>query len=276
MAAMAAIPLEREVHYPESDGQPMAETGIHVEVMLETFGILRERYRQVADVWVGANMFLYYEKGFPKKVVAPDVFVVKGVPNRLRRTFKLWEEGRPPCLVIEITSDSTRDEDLHKKKGIYERLGVEEYVLHDPLGDYLEPPLQGFRLVRGRYRPIALAPDGSLDCRTLGLRLRRDGVRLRLIEAATGQPLPWREEVEERVREAEAATQKAETARREAEAARREADAARREADAARQASEAARQEAEKRLAAESAARRALEEELARLRRELGRDRRDG
>jgi Uma2 family endonuclease len=230
---MAAIPLEREAHYPESDGQPMAETGIHVEVMVETFGTLRERYRQVADIWVGANMFLYYEKGYPKKVVAPDVFVVKGVPNQLRRTFKLWEEGRPPCLVIEITSDSTRDEDLHKKKGIYERLGVEEYVLHDPLGDYLEPPLQGFRLAGGRYRPIALAPDGSLDCRTLGLRLRRDGERLRLIDTATGQPLPWREEIAERAREAEA------------------------------------------RLAAETAARRSLEVELARLRQELERRRRN-
>ncbi|MFL6236818.1 MAG: Uma2 family endonuclease [Thermoanaerobaculia bacterium] len=68
-------------------------------------------------------------------MVSPDVFLVRGVPKTpRRRVYKLWEEGEAPSLVIEVTSDSTSDEDTGKKKGIYERLGVEEYLLSIPWG----------------------------------------------------------------------------------------------------------------------------------------------
>lgn len=89
-----------------------------------------------------------------------------------------------------MTSDSTRDEDLGRKRSLYEQWGVEEYFLHDPRKDYLEPALQGYRLVDSRYQKIAPEPDGSLLSRTTGLRLRREGNRLRLIDPATGASLP--------------------------------------------------------------------------------------
>ena len=84
-------------------------------------------------------MFLYYEEGDPRKVVCPDVFVTLNVPsNTKRRTFKVWEEGKGPDLVIEITSKKTRKEDLHKKFDLYrDVLGVREYFLFDPLEEYL-------------------------------------------------------------------------------------------------------------------------------------------
>jgi hypothetical protein len=31
---MTAIPLENEIYYPESDGEPMAETELHLEEMV--------------------------------------------------------------------------------------------------------------------------------------------------------------------------------------------------------------------------------------------------
>jgi Uma2 family endonuclease len=127
--------------------------------------------------------------------VSPDVYVTKGIRKGLRRVYKLWEEGKAPSLVIEVTSDSTRDEDLRKKKSIYERLGVEEYLLFDPLGDYLDPRLQGYRLVNRRYQPLSLESDGSMVSRTIGLKLQPEGHRLRLIDPATGEPLPSDQEV---------------------------------------------------------------------------------
>ncbi|HEY4564400.1 MAG TPA: Uma2 family endonuclease, partial [Thermoanaerobaculia bacterium] len=182
---MNAIPLQRDddVYYPESDGQPMAETDLHRDEMYDLIHALRRRYRDVPDVYVTGNLFFYYVKGNPRSVVAPDVFLVYGVAKRKRRTYKLWEEGRVPSLVIELTSDSTKDEDLSKKKVCYESLGVEEYFLHDPFGDYLTPTLQGFRLVNGRYRPIDPEPDGSLRSLTTGLLLQVEGTRLRLVDA---------------------------------------------------------------------------------------------
>ncbi|PYQ56362.1 MAG: Uma2 family endonuclease [Acidobacteria bacterium] len=200
---MNAIPLQRhdddDVYYPESDGQPMAETDLHLDEMVDLIHALRRRYRHVPDVYVTGNLFFYYAKGDPRSVVAPDVFLVYGVAKRKRRTYKLWEEGRVPSLVIELTSDSTKDEDLSKKKLCYESLGVEEYFLHDPFGDYLDPTLQGFRLMNGRYRPIDPEPDGSLRSLATGLILQVEGTRLRLVDAVTGERLLWDDELDEKV-----------------------------------------------------------------------------
>jgi Uma2 family endonuclease len=200
---MTAIPLQRELHYPESDGQPMAETELHREEMTYLIQGFQSWFQAVPDVHVGGNLFLYFVQGDPRKVVSPDVYVTKGIPKGLRRVYKLWIEGRPPSLVIEVTSDSTRDEDLVKKKALYERLGVEEYLLFDPLRDYLDPPFQGYWLVGGRYQPAPLERDGSLISRTTGLRLRPEGHRLRLLDPATGEPLLSDQEVRSRLAAAE-------------------------------------------------------------------------
>jgi len=248
---MAAIPLQREIHYPESDGKPMAESELHREVMTDLIHALKTRYAGEPNVYVGGNLLLYYVEGDPRKSVSPDVLVTWGIrKGRRRKTYLLWKEGRAPGFVIEVTSDTTRSEDLGKKKELYLRLGVEEYILFDPLGDYLHPRLQGHRLVLGRYQTIPLEPDGSLLSRTTGLRLRIEGENLRLIDEATGERFLFVEE--ERVARL---------------AAQEEARAAQEEARAARKEARAARERAEQ----EIRARRALEEEIERLRRELGR-----
>jgi Uma2 family endonuclease len=247
---MAAIPLQREVHYPESDGKPMAESDLHRDVMGDLIYALKTRYAGEPNVYVGGNLLLYYVEGDPRKSVSPDVLVTWGIRKGRRKTYLLWKEGRAPGFVIEVTSDTTRSEDLGKKKELYLRLGVEEYILFDPLGDYLHPRLQGHRLVLGRYQPISLEPDGSLPSRTTGLRLRIEGENLRLVDEATGERLLFAEE--ER-------------------AARLEERAARLAERAARLAAEEEARASRERAEQEAKARRALEEEIERLRRELGR-----
>lgn len=191
---MCALPLEHEIEYPDSDGQPMAETTLHREVMSDLIEGLVRRYAAVQDVWVGGNLFLYYRQGRQDKV-APDVLVARGVGKWKRNTYLLWEET-VPVLVFEITSRGTRDEDTGNKKTLYERLGVEELVLFDPFGEYLKPRLQGYRLERGRYRPISPGRDGSLSLRSTGVTARPEGERLRLVDAATGEKLLWNDELE--------------------------------------------------------------------------------
>ena len=199
---MAAMPLEQEIEYPTSDGQPMAETTLHREVMQDTIQVLERRFADVPDVWVGGNLLLYYEQGNSSANLAPDVLLAKGVSKWKRPSYLLWQET-PPSLIVEVTSRSTRREDLGKKKNLYERIGVEEYVLFDPYGEYLKPRLQGYRLEKGRYQAIPLTGD-SLESRTTGVILRPEGERLRLVDAATGEPLLWSDELE-RARQKEAA-----------------------------------------------------------------------
>ncbi|MEH2024511.1 Uma2 family endonuclease [Nostoc sp.] len=142
---------------------------------------------------------MYYEKGYPESVVAPDVFVVFGVENRDRRSYKTWEENnQTPDFVLEITSKSTRSKDQGAKKGIYAFLGVREYFQYDPTGDYLNPQLQGLHLINGNYFPLATntLPDGtvSLHSEVLGLELRLEAGKLRFYNPAAGQTLLTHEE----------------------------------------------------------------------------------
>ena len=201
---MTAMPFQREIVYPESDGEPMAESDLHRKEMTYLIDALTEHFRPAVDVYVAGNLFLYYKKGDPRAVVAPDLFVIKGVAKKDRKIYKLWDEHRSPCLVVEVTSDTTRDEDLSDKRIVYEQLGVEEYFLFDPLGDYLDPRLQGHRLVNGRYRPAPLEADGSLVSRTAGVTLQIEGEHLRLTETSSGKPLLRYEEHAARVLQAEA------------------------------------------------------------------------
>lgn len=184
---MSVIPLQREVEYPESDGRPMAESDIHLDEMVYLREALKEHFRAVPDVYVAGNLLLYYVEGKPRFCVAPDAFVVRGVRKGKRKVYKLWQEGKGPCLAVEVTSDSTRDEDLETKREIYERLGIEEYFLFDPQGDYLNPTLQAHRLVAGRYQPLPPQNDGSILSQTTGVLFRPMGERLQLADAATGK-----------------------------------------------------------------------------------------
>lgn len=229
---MSAMPLQyEEIEYPYSDGKPMAESDLHRAEMMYLIQALDDRYLETPDVYVAGNLFLYYARGDRKAVVAPDVFLVKGVPKGERKSFLLWTEGRGPCFVVEVTSESTRDEDLNKKMNVYQRLGVEEYFLHDPLSEYLNPSLQGYRLQNGRYRRIAPEPDGALVSMTIGLRLQREGKHLRLIDLVTGQPLrSFQEHREANVRLTEELRQKDEALR----AAEEELTRLRRELDSRR------------------------------------------
>jgi hypothetical protein len=60
--------------------------------------------------------------------------------------------------------------------------------LFDPLDDYLEPRLKGYRLRQGKYAAIRPV-KGRLPSQVLGLHLEAEGTSLRLFNPATGQRL---------------------------------------------------------------------------------------
>ena len=181
-----------EIDYPSSDGKPLAESDFQFTPIAYARGALREHFRDRPDVYVAADLLLYYEQGNREAVVAPDVFVVIGAPNHDRPSYLLWQEPKGPDFVLEVTSRSTRREDQGPKRERYRALGVQEYWQYDPTGDYLQPPLQGSRLVSGEYVPM---PAGSTDgirnmySMVLGLELRVSGRGLRFRDPAGGKDL---------------------------------------------------------------------------------------
>ncbi|MCL4705931.1 Uma2 family endonuclease [bacterium] len=153
LASPQKISRRRKIYYPEGDGRPMAETDTHVSQIAAILLTLRFWLREAKSAYAAANMLLYYQEGQPKRRISPDVFVVWGVDEYARRSYKLWEEKQAPQIVFEITSRKTREEDLGKKRLIYAQIGVEEYYLFDPFGQYLNPPLRGYQLVGEEYAP---------------------------------------------------------------------------------------------------------------------------
>jgi Uma2 family endonuclease len=193
--------------YPTSDGRPMAETDRHRELMEDLIRTLEAFYATQPLVYVSGNLLIFYEQGNRRRHISPDVFVVKGVAKHERLNYLVWEERKGPDVVIELTSSSTRREDVQTKHRLYrDTLRVKEYFLFDIFSDYLDPPLQGYRLRGGDYhsiRPVRV----RLPSRVLGLHLERAGKDLRLYNPASGQWLPTEDE---RTAEAEARAARAE------------------------------------------------------------------
>lgn len=235
MSRVTKTPAAENLDYPTSDGRPMAETDLHRILMTVLIQTLEAYYASNPRVYVSGNLLIFYERGNRRRHVSPDVFVVKGIPKHPRDNYLLWQEGKGPDMVIELTSRTTREEDLETKYELYqERLEVKEYFLFDPREEYLDPALEGYRLRQGGYRLIRPV-NGRLPSQVLGLHLERAGTDLRLWNPATGvwvpTPAETLKQIEEARQHAEAARRRAEEGRQQAEA---EAERLRREVEALR------------------------------------------
>ena len=237
-----------DIYYPDSDGNPMAETDAQFYPLSETVLALRERYADRDDVYVSGDLLVYYRMNDNTVRLAPDVFVVFGVDDHLRSSYIIWrEEGKTPDFVLEIASPGTYVRDMTEKRALYAALGVAEYWRFDPTGLLFTPALVGEQLADdGEYEPIEIGLDsdgilrGYSQVLLLEVCQRADG-ELRMFDPDTGNWLSYLAEEVAARRAAEAALMAAET---EIEAA----EAARDQAATAREAAEARTRELEERL----------------------------
>ncbi|MEO0458890.1 MAG: Uma2 family endonuclease [Cyanobacteria bacterium P01_A01_bin.114] len=167
---MVATPLseitnDAAIVYPSSDGEPLAETSVHVDAIINIVVILRQLLQDQQAI-VLADQFLYYAQGWPRLRVAPDVMVIENVEPGPRDNYKIWEEGAVPSVVFEVTSEGTQGKDREFKKTLYEQLGIPEYWLFDPKGEWIPEKLQGYQLHKDEYEPIT-----NSKSQALGLRL---------------------------------------------------------------------------------------------------------
>ena len=219
------VPTNGAIIYPESDGKPMAETERHRDALMDALIILIEAFKDKPDVCVSGNMMMYYVEGDPQKSISPDVFVSFGIGKKLRRTYRIWEEGKPPDFVLEFSSGKTHKTDQKEKKLLYASIGVQEYFLYDPERQYLPTPLMGFRLVEGEYVPIPESHDGGVTSATLNLELRLRGNTLGFYDAVSSEWLETPADIAEARADEEAARADQEAARADEEAARADEEA---------------------------------------------------
>jgi Uma2 family endonuclease len=238
MTTIVAPPLEfiqqiqeipKEIYYPSEDGEPLAETSVHADAIIATVAVLRnylaEKFAERSPV-VLADQFLYYAQGFSRLRVAPDVMVIFDIPQQPYDNYKIWETGQVPSVIFEMTSASTQAHDQAKKRELYESIGVQEYWLFDPKGEWIPEKLRGYRrqanLPKNDEESLVYEAISDGLSQVLGLRLEVEGSLIGFYRQDNGEKLlipselfsAWQEEIhradlaEERARVAELEAQK--------------------------------------------------------------------
>lgn len=184
---IATLPatLKEESHaqiiYPDSDGQLMADSTRQFAWIVKIKEGLEALFKDDQNIFVAGDLLWYPIEGNNTLRRAPDVMVVFGRSKGDRGSYQQWQENNvAPQVVFEILSEGNRATEMLLKFQFYDRYGVEEYYLYDPLkldfsvwkreGDRLESvmftadwtsPLLGIRFVMTDKELKIYRPDGQ-------------------------------------------------------------------------------------------------------------------
>lgn len=173
---------------------------------------------------VGADQFIYFEQYNPHRRVAPDLYVLPGVPSDARiKSWKVWETGIVPSFALEVVS-SNWEKDYCQAPVDHDELGTAELLIFDP--DYARRR-EGVRWQRftrstgGRLVLVERSDGCAVESSVLRCVVRAVGVgqqlRLRLAEGKDTVLFPTAEEAERLAKEAERRAKEAERRAKEEE-----------------------------------------------------------
>ncbi len=154
------------------------------------------------DVYLASDLIVYYEEGSPNRRFAPDLMVCFGAENKMRRTYKLWEEKVVPQVIVEVVSKETWQKDVTTKRRLYEKLGVEEYYIIDPEYKYLPSPLFAYRFEFGELVRQNVGND-RIFSNLLDLELVNTGKDFRFFDIQTNEFLLTNEDLQAKVKQLE-------------------------------------------------------------------------
>jgi Uma2 family endonuclease len=133
-----------EIHYPDSDGQPMADNTKQFRWITVIQYNLEWLFSKNEEVFVAGNLLWYPVEGNNKIRQAPDVMIAFGRPKGDRGSYQQWKEaGISPQVVFEILSPGNTLKEMQRKQIFYDRYGVEEYYVYDPDHNDLSGCLRG-------------------------------------------------------------------------------------------------------------------------------------
>jgi len=262
------IPLTQDDFLDPQEGDHFVQGTLHEKDVEKIKSIFRRLHRHHPEFTVYSDLKIDWGvKGL--KNPAPDVSVIPHVidPGKPRGQFDVPDEGTRPRFVLEMVSPRFVESDYEKKPNVYERAGVQEYIIIDSnLRDWEDAvayTLEGYRLHEGRY--ISIQPDArgwlfSAENQAW-IGVTADSDEFFVIDVQRG------EKILPDLEQAEVAEQRAEVAEERAIA---EA-AARQEAEQHVIIERAARQEAERRAIAEATARAETERQMQELLAEITR-----
>ena len=182
MSSIASDP-KTAVHYPEQNGEPLAESTLQFRWIATLQGGIAALFWRNPSIFVAGDLLWYPVEGDNTTRQAPDVMVVFGRPKGDRGSYRQWDEGGlAPQVVFEVLSPGNRPSAMARKLLFYERFGVEEYYIYDPDRRTLEGYV---RSADGEFDPIKTM-HGHVSPR-LGIRFDMSGEEL-VVYRPDGKP----------------------------------------------------------------------------------------
>lgn len=252
-----------EIIYPSSDGNRMAESTEHFGYITTIEGNLASLFAHRTDVFVAGDLLWYPEEGNPFICVAPDTMVVFGRPKDHRDCYKQWNEDNiAPAVVFEILSKSNDVSEMIDKLLFYEKYGVEEYYLYNPIKERFYVWLRSDK----KLNNILVMP--TFKSPLLGVTFEmHQGSKLKIFNPDGTQFLTFVEQTQKRKAAEEAAKKAEEAAKKAEETAKKAQEIAEEEKAKAEKAEESAEEEKTRAEKAEETTKKAeesAEEEKAR------------
>ncbi|MGI2904331.1 Uma2 family endonuclease [Tolypothrix sp. VBCCA 56010] len=202
----------KDIIYPDSDGEPMADNTEQFQLIVWIKENLELLFANDPHVFVAGDLLWYPVEGDNNLRLAPDVMVVFGRPKGYRGSYQQWlEDNIPPQVVFEIWSPGNRLSQMAKKFEFYERYGVEEYYLYKP--DVVD--LTGWRRRESNLEVIDQM-TGWVSPR-LGVRFELSKEKLQIF-SPSGKPFFTYLELDRQRQQAEARAEEAEARAEQAEA----------------------------------------------------------
>lgn len=181
MVQEITTPKQSGIVYPESDGKPMADNTLQFRWIVTIKENIDFLFSDRDDILVVGDLLWYPVEGNNQISRAPDVMVVFDRPKGDRRSYLQWrEDDIPPQVVFEILSHNNTLKEMAKKLDFYQKYGVEEYYLYDPMSvdfcgwlrsedgltaieeiDNWVSPRLGIRFVLGEEELEIYRPDGK-------------------------------------------------------------------------------------------------------------------
>ncbi len=124
---------EIEIHYPDSDGKPMADNTKQFRLIVMIKENLEIWYAAMTQVFIAGDLLWYPIEGDNTTCLAPDIMVAFGPGKGDRGSYQQWKENNiPPQIGFEILSPTNYAPEMELKRQFYETHGIEEYYSFDP------------------------------------------------------------------------------------------------------------------------------------------------
>jgi Uma2 family endonuclease len=184
-------------------------------------------FASVLDVFVAGDLLWYPVKGNKYIKCAPDAMVVFGRQKGDRGAYVQHREGNvAPQVVFEVLSPGNRSAEMKRKFNFYQKYGVEEYYIYDPIKNNL----QGWLRSNHKLKPIANINNWTSP--RLNIKFVLTSTTLEIYHP-NGRKFSTPLEIEQRCQQAE---QKAQQAEQKAQQAEQKAQQAEQQAQLERQA----------------------------------------